>query len=74
MTDNDSTIPPNECALVSTGGMKNLELFVPDMPTDALGRTQIPRVLAFLLGCYIRFNEEPAFVAEQIAWFDAHSS
>jgi hypothetical protein len=61
-------LPENECAIVSTDGMRGLEVLIPDLNDD----TEMPTVAAFLMACAMRFYEDKQFVEEQIAWLNAH--
>jgi hypothetical protein len=57
-------IPANECAIISTGNMTELQMLVPE---HVNGNGQIPGVMAFLLACFMRARD-PDFVTEQLAW------
>ena len=59
-------LPPNECAIVSTNNMTGIEIYVPDRPHE----TEIPAVMMYLMACATRFHKDPAFVREQIDWFE----
>jgi hypothetical protein len=65
-----SVLPPNECALVSSNDMTELEIFAPDLPDGK----DMPRVLAFLLACFTRYHRDPNFVDEQISWLGTQSA
>ncbi|WP_230532903.1 hypothetical protein [Microvirga roseola] len=56
-------VPPNEAALVTSGGMSDLELVLPD-----LGDRDLPEIAIFLVACAMRFHSDPDFVQEQLEW------
>ena len=67
MTD---VMPPiGECAIVSHNSMTGLELLAPDLPDG----TALPPVMQYLFACYVRFHDDPDFVADQLRWFAEHA-
>jgi hypothetical protein len=59
-------VPPSEAAIVTTGGMAELQMLVPDHAGDG---EMMPAVMIFLLAVFMRARD-PEFVAQQLAWFD----
>lgn len=61
-------VPPNECAVVTTGELTDIELLSPvNMPEGDM----VPTTMSYLLAIALRWHRDPDFVAAQIEWLDA---
>lgn len=66
-TDHGTVVPAGEAAIVTSGGMAEMELLVPPMD----GPSKVPDLLLYLTACMVRGERDSAFFHEQIEWMEA---
>lgn len=54
--------------MVTTGDCTGLELLLPKLEPEE----EVPRLMLVLTACFIRLQQEPAFLDEQLDWMHRH--
>jgi hypothetical protein len=64
-SDHGTVLDENECAIVSTDNMTQVNVLMPNFEDDA----KVPPLVIYLFACAVRYDKDPEFVQEMIEWF-----
>jgi hypothetical protein len=64
----ESSVPSSEAAIVTAGGMTELELVLPEVADPG----DLPEAARFLIACAMRYHDDPGFVERQLTWLAQH--